>query len=469
MKKSLQTLKQTNNSFKELSEFYEVILENLSDGIQLVDKDLNMIWVNRASDYEGIPKKELIGMNVKELIKVGYYSDAVSPKVLAEKKTLSITASGKNGKEMLLTGVPLFKGNEVDKIIVHSRDITRLTQMQKGLLEARNLVDKYEIELRSLKKNVVVSQTAVFKSASIKKSFEIALTVAQRDTTVLLTGESGVGKGVIGQFIHENSLRKDQPLIKIDCASIPEHLLESELFGYVTGAFTGAAKNGKMGLFQAAHKGTIILDEIGELPLHMQAKILRVVQERKVIKVGDVNPIEIDIRIIAMTNKDLKKMVENKEFREDLFYRLNVVPINIPSIRDRKEDIIPLVLKALSDFNTKYKCSKTFSASAIESFLSYDWPGNVREIENVTEMLLAISTDDEITIEHMPDYLKKISSPISKLQPNIYDTYESQMNSFESELFSQAYNKLKTIKDISEVFNLDRSTVRKKLKKYNIK
>lgn len=450
-------------------EDYKEMLENFNDSVQIVSNDCTMLWMNKASNMEGVPRENLIGENVNQLKEKGYYSDVVSPKVLKEKKTVTIVASGKNGKEMLLTGTPIFKGDKIDKVIIISRDITELVRLENEYKKTEALAMKFEEELDLLKRNQIVSDHIIFKSEKMIQTLAVAKHVARTDATVLITGESGVGKGVVGRFIHENSSRKNMPCIKIDCGSIPEHLLESELFGYEAGSFTGALKSGKIGLFQAAHGGTVLLDEIAELPLHLQSKILNVVQDRKLVRVGGIETIPIDIRIIAMTNKDLSKMVELGSFRQDLFYRLNVVPILIPPLCQRKEDIIPLVLLFLNRLNDKYGEGKSMDPEVLDLFLLYDWPGNVRELENIVEMLLAISTGAIIKKDHLPKYLKEEKLCKTELPVLEGRAIKELMEEFEESIFRVANIKFGTIHEMSQNLKLDRSTVRKKMKKYGIK
>ena len=218
----------------------------------------------------------------------------------------------------------------------------------------------------------------------------------------MITGESGVGKDVIAGAIHKASARGEGPFIKVNCAAIPETLLESELFGYEKGAFTGANTTGRQGMFELAEKGTIFLNEIGELPFHLQPKLLRVIQDKEVIRVGGSEAVKLDVRIIAATNKDLELMVKEGTFREDLYYRLNVVPIYIPPLRERKEDIPHLILHFMNKYNLKYGQNKKISSKAVDYLTDWPWPGNVRELENVIERLIVMVTDDIIQIEDLP-------------------------------------------------------------------
>ncbi|OAA84965.1 sigma-54 interaction domain-containing protein [Clostridium ljungdahlii] len=237
-------------------------------------------------------------------------------------------------------------------------------------------------------------------SSSIKECIKLSNKVAKSDLTVLITGESGTGKELFAQSIHNASLRKNWPFVAINCAAVPESLLESELFGYESGAFTGARKEGKVGLFEQANMGTIFLDEIGDMPLTLQARLLRVLQERQVMRIGSDRLINVDIRVIAATNKNLLQMVEEGQFREDLFYRINVLPINIPPVRERKEDIISLIKYFMGR-----KKTIRLSDEVMEIFMNYSWPGNIREIQNVASYIKIMNDDNEVNIGDLPYYL----------------------------------------------------------------
>jgi transcriptional regulator with PAS, ATPase and Fis domain len=303
----------------------------------------------------------------------------------------------------------------------------------------------------------------------MKKVFDFAARVAQVDSTVLITGESGSGKEIVAKTIHKLSKRKDGPLIQINCGAIPENLLESELFGYEPGAFTGASKEGKLGMFELAENGTLFLDEIGELPLNLQVKLLRVLQEREIVRVGGIKPKKINVRIIAATNKDLEKMVEKGMFREDLYYRLNVVRIKIPPLRERKTDIPPLIQHFLRKFNEKYEMNKKISPEVIERLIAYDWPGNVRELENLIERLVVIVIEDIIELKHLPDYLQaSINSDHFQVSVSGIIPLKKASEDLEKQLISKALQKYGSTRKAAQILEVDQATIVRKAKKYNI-
>ena len=283
--------------------------------------------------------------------------------------------------------------------------------------------------------------------------------VAMLDATVLLTGETGVGKEKFAQYIYKCSPRREERFITVNCGAIPPTLIESELFGYEKGAFTGAVRD-KMGIFELADKGTIFLDEIGELPLDMQVKLLRVLQERHIQRIGGSKSIPVDLRVIAATNRDLEKMVKSKTFREDLYYRLNVVPITIPPLRDRPGDIVPFAYTFLQELNKKYNFQKHFSPSALRAMEAYDWPGNVRELKNVVERMVILSQDDLIRASELP-FQPQRSAP----RPGGSGPVDLKLEvaRLEDQYIRQAYEKYKNVRDAAASLGMDSSTfVRKR-------
>jgi len=276
------------------------------------------------------------------------------------------------------------------------------------------------------------------KNKKMANALETARKVASLEkTTVLIKGESGVGKGILARAIHYNSPRVDEQFIEINCAAIPENLLESELFGYEPGAFTDARRR-KIGLFEKADHGTIFLDEIADMPLSLQAKILKVLEEQSFVRLGSTNQIKIDVRIITATNKDLKKEIEQGNFREDLFYRLNVVPITIPPLRDRREDIIPLALTFIQYFNHElHRSFKKISEDAAKVLLAHDWPGNVRELRNVIERIMALNQSEEILLEHLPLEIKSSKSKFPILKESVEKTEFISLNELEKKYIKE--------------------------------
>jgi transcriptional regulator with PAS, ATPase and Fis domain len=311
----------------------------------------------------------------------------------------------------------------------------------------------------------------IARAPEMKELLNTVTQVAKVDCTVLLLGESGTGKEVLAKLIHEHSQRSG-PLIKINCGAIPETLLESELFGYEHGAFTGARREGSAGKFEQAHKGTILLDEIGDLPLHLQVKLLRILQDKEVTRVGSSNARPIDTRVIAATNKNLYQMVQEGKFREDLFYRLNVIPLRIPPLRERRGDIMPLIYHFKKKFEHKYKHKINCSPEVIRVFISYDWPGNVRELENVIERIYVISAPSKLVTQEIliRDYLnihrqKQMSGTVSV---HGLTSLKTAVEEAERQLITMAMHQFRTLKQVAAALEVDESTISRKIKKLNI-
>lgn len=392
---------QHNSQELEVLDFRE-IGDHLYDGIYIADGDGKTLYVNHAyTRITGIQPNEVIGRHVDELVSSGIFMNAVTPEVIRQKKQVNAIAFVPRTKiKMLVTGSPVFdESGNVKKVVVIDRELSDLLAMKEELDTSRKKMkaverntEKNRRELEHLRRQQRSSSLFGDSEANILLRQKIDQ-VADLDVTILLVGETGVGKEVVANEIHQRSKRQDNPFIKVNCAAIPASLLEAELFGYEKGAFTGAAPNGRMGLFELAEKGTILLDEIGDMPLELQAKLLRAIQNKEITRIGGRAPIKLDVRVIAATNNDLKAKVRNKLFREDLFYRINVFPITILPLRERQNDIIVLAQHFLETFNTKHGKNIDISEQGMNFLLQYSWPGNVRELQNIIERLVIVSED----------------------------------------------------------------------------
>ncbi|WP_054693200.1 sigma 54-interacting transcriptional regulator [Syntrophomonas palmitatica] len=379
----------------------EAVIESSFDGLYVTDGEANTLRLNKGFErIMGVNAAECVGKNMEELVANGIFSRSGTLLALQKREPVTITLVSKTGKEALVTSNPIFdeEGNII-MVVTNVRDITELNDLQRRLEHMESLRQFYETELQQLK--LATSHNMVVNSDKMKEVVNLALRIANVDSTVLIQGESGVGKELIAGLIHSSSNRKNGPFIKVNCGAIPENLLESELFGYEAGAFTGAHKDGKMGFFELAEGGVLFLDEIGELPLNLQVKLLRALQDREIVRVGGVTPIKVDIRILAGTNRNLAEMIDNKQFRLDLFYRLNVIPINVPPLRERLEDIPMLANYFLNFYNNKYALDKRIDNSVMEKLLDYSWPGNVRELENLIERLVITSVNNIISLRDL--------------------------------------------------------------------
>ncbi|WP_168198331.1 sigma-54 interaction domain-containing protein [Crassaminicella thermophila] len=457
---------------KDLSKFFpntnleefRTILDSAQDAIFIDDMFGNTEWVNKAcEDLYQIRKEDIIGKNIDFLEKQGIFSPSVAKLVFQKKQEVSILHSNKQGKQLLTTGTPIFDNKgKIKKVISTSRDITELIHLRNQLEDIQNeLIELKEKEQENLGDLIV-------KSHKMREVIQLAKRLAQIDSTVLITGESGVGKGVISKYIHELGNRSDKPFVKVNCGAIPEALLESELFGYEHGAFTGSKRQGKIGLFELANNGTIFLDEIGELPLHLQVKILQVIQDKTIQRVGGVKTIPIDVRIITATNKNLREMVEKKQFRKDLFYRLNVVPIHIPPLSERKEDIFPLVRHFLRKYNEKFNEKKRIDPNAMAYLIKYSWPGNVRELENIIERLVITTKGTTILPQNLPNYIVHSEENSCDVKIPSMMNLKKALEEVERQIIHNAVIKYKTTRNIAKALGVSQPTIVRKMSKYNM-
>ena len=391
---------------------------------------------------------------------------------LQEKRPITVlTTIDRTNKRVLITGTPFLDSDgNVTQVLTIIKDLTELFVLREKLEEMENDKKRYLDEINNLKEGIKEKQNyngLISKSRGMEKIIELIEYVAKTDVTILITGETGVGKEVVARSVFKNSKRYNKPYIKVNCAAIPETLLESELFGYEKGAFTGASNKEKLGLFELANNGTILLDEIGEIPINLQAKLLRVLQEKEIKRIGGIKTIKIDVRVIAATNQNLEEEVRKGRFREDLFYRLNVIPITIPPLRERKEDISLLAYTFLEKFNKLYNKNKDFDITAIEALESHDWPGNVRELENAIERLVVIGDKNFITRISIIsilgiDKFKDIN------EVKIKGTLKEIVDNFEKTIIEKTLKECGTTYKAAEVLGITQSTVVRKAKALGI-
>lgn len=381
----------------------DAILENSYDGIWVMDGQGQILMVSKSWEtFAGIERDGIIGKSIFDVVKEGYQSDSPAIHILRKREPVTLIYQTMTGKRALATSVPVFdEHGNIWRIISNIRDITEIEELKGKLEEAEITARRNEDELRLLRKTMWDASDLVIESKAMDELAEVVAQVARADATVLLLGESGVGKDVVANLIHKTSPRVDGPFIKVNCGAIPEHLIESELFGYEEGSFTGARKKGKLGMFELANKGTLFLDEIGEIPLALQPKLLQALEDHQVMRVGGTKPVELNVRVIAATNRDLKGMVGQGLFRADLYYRLNVIPIHVPALRDRTEDITPLAQHFLRYFNEKYGFRKGLARNAIVALNQYAWPGNVRELKHVIERTVVTTAGNIIQAKHL--------------------------------------------------------------------
>jgi len=455
-----------NNEFKELNS----IFQDSYDGISIVNKNGIVTRLNKAFErVTGIRIDKVLDVNLYNVKKEGLYFDPmVALKVLETGKPVTILQKFTNGKEIMAIGNPVFNdNNEVIRVVVNFRDVTELKQLEEKLRKTQELNAQYLFELENLREKYTRDHCVIFKSKEMENIIELATRVSMVESPVLIQGESGVGKEIIANLLHNlNSKRRKHPMIKVNCGAIPQELMESEFFGYESGAFTGANRSGKPGYFELANKGTIFLDEIGELPLGLQVKLLRVLQGQEVTRIGGVKTIKVDVRVVAATNRDLEPMIKENSFREDLFYRINVIPIRVPSLRERRSDIAPLLFHFLDVYNKKYDLKKSLSDEVLDCLTKYDWPGNVRELINLIERLVVTTDIQQITIENLPQkYHVENNNNLYRLeQMNLTLATEE----LERLLVTRALNMHKSTYKAAKVLGVSQSTVVRMAKKYKL-
>lgn len=404
---------------------------------------------------------EIIGKNIIEFV----HRDIFQPNVfeLCKKQMKKVTAIQESSGNTRIWSIatPVYHEGHLEKIIILSRDITS----EKTATPLRREENEHHTPDQYAAANAN-EKPIVYRSKKIENLIASINRVAQFNSTILLEGESGVGKEMFAHLIHTVSPRRYQKLVRINCGAIPENLIESELFGYEKGAFTGADKNGKAGLFEIANNGTLFLDEIAELPFNMQVKLLRVIQEQEVTRIGGLRPIPVNVRIISATNKNLKEMVNSGEFREDLYYRLNVIPFRIPSLRERKEDILPLSINFSQNFNERYGIKKSFTPEAIEVLESYEWPGNVRELQNIVERLTLLCQDEWIYRE---DVITVLYGDAKEKRKNLYlldlMPMKEAVEELEKQLIERGIKKYQTADKLSKVLGVSPATISRRMKK----
>jgi PAS domain S-box-containing protein len=450
---------------REYAEEIKAIIESSYDGIYVTDGDANTIWVNSAYEkITGIQASQVMGRNMRDLVREGFYSESVSLKVLEKNGNITIRQSLKSGKEILVTGNPIYdEMGGIKMIVTNVRDMTDLVELNRRLETSLGLTSAYKEKLQELQRSATRGSDLIMVSESMLRIYDLVERVSKTDATVLLYGETGVGKDRIAEEIHDQSNRSESGIfVKINCGAIPETLLESELFGYEKGAFTGASKEGKTGLFEVANGGTLFLDEVESMSLVLQSKLLRVLQNFEITRVGGTIPKKVDVRLICASNQDLKILIEKKEFRADLYYRLNVVPIYIPPLRERRDDIPYLINLFVNQFNQKHGTDRMLSREALSMLLQYSWPGNVREVSNVIERLIVVTPDNVIFPHHLPLELcdgARYESINSGL------TLKEHLEKVELSLIQSALRRHGSARKASPYLGIDSSTITRKLKK----
>ncbi|MEM4313054.1 MAG: sigma 54-interacting transcriptional regulator [Thermoplasmata archaeon] len=449
----------------------DAIIEGSYDGIIVTTYETILRVNNSFLRISGLRKEEIEGKSILQLANSSHIClkaiYEISKLVKQKKTSVTIMRKMRSGHEIYVTGAFVKCGGR-EYCIINIRDITELQHLKE---QVSRLTALYLSIAEDNQFTKLIGDDIVIESPAMKRLVELILRVAQTDSTILIQGESGTGKEVLAKLIHNLSPRNKGPFIAINCGAIPESLLESELFGYEKGAFTGAIFNGKPGLFEMAQGGIIFLDEIGEMPLNIQVKFLRVLQDMHVYRLGSIKPVKLDVRIIVATNRNLQELVKEGKFREDLFYRLYVIPVEIPPLRARPEDIFPLANHFLKKYNQKYEQVKRFSPELIKVFESYHWPGNVRELQNIIERLVVTTDAEVLRPDHLPHYfiINKKENFYENINTIDTNSLQRAKEHIERTMLVEALQAKQTTREIARLLGVNHSTVVRKIKKYGLR
>lgn len=460
-------------SYKQINRQLDAIIEASSDGLWISNHEGKLIRINRASEIlNDVKPEEVVGRNMADIVKSGLIDRSATLEALESKRQVSILQYiSRTKKYLLATGTPAFdEDGNIILVVVTERDMTQLNALKDQLEQSRMLTEKIRNELSELSIMELKKQEIVAKSKEMRQVLITALKLAHLEVSnILILGESGTGKGLLAKFIHKNSSRENSPFIQINCAALPESLLEAELFGYERGAFTGAREQGKVGLFELAQGGTLFLDEIGDLPLAVQAKLLKYLDDHEIMRLGGTKPIKIDCVVIAATNRDLEMLTKNREFREDLLYRLDAFTIRIPPLRKRPEDIFKMINYFLRKYNQNYKQKKRISSEALDALQFYSFPGNVRELKNILKKAVVMS-EQEVLDDFILKNLEREEAQYKRFGRGRYLGLglSEEVLAFEREILKSAMERCKTTREIANYLRISQSKVVRKMKNHGI-
>lgn len=437
------------------------IIDAMSDGVYITDGHGVTVTVNKAYErITGIPRSKLVGLHMSEVVRAGYISRSVSLEVLKEQAPVTFSQTIADDHKILVSGTPMFdRQGRMEYIVTTVRDVTELLQAKRAeeqLEQILKLRDHYGTSFDGDLNNV-----PFIISRRTKACYDLAKKVAPTSAKVLIQGETGTGKTLLARTIHQYSDVADGPFIELNCAAMPETLLEAELFGYVPGAFTGASQKGKTGLLEAANNGTLFLDEIGDLPLSLQAKLLKVIAENRFLPVGGTEFKSTNFRLISATHHDLKEQVAQKLFREDLLYRLNVVPLELPPLRERTDEVEALLAHYLNHFNSKYELDCQWHRDVVYRLSRYEWPGNIRELINLTERLVVTAEQSLITLAQLPVELR-VEGAVGRAGASL----KEQVDTLEQRLIEEALAVHGTTRAAAKALGIDQSTLVKKQQRW---
>lgn len=454
---------------------FKEVVDHLDDSIFITDAEGKVLYVNPAYEQNtGILPEEVLFRYVSDILAEGklFTGGATMDVIETKKKAFRLSTTIKNDPPRVgyAVGVPIIdEKDNLKQVVVSSRPILTLKALKEDyerfLDEVKSIQEPSNIRIISNSENQDFSKRMVGSSDTVKKIWNMISLIADTDVTVLITGESGVGKEVVADEIYRRSNRNQKPFIKVNCASIPSNLLESELFGYEKGAFSGANSSGKAGLFELANSGILLLDEIGDMPLDLQAKLLRAIQSKEITRVGGTKSIPLDIRIIALTNSDLKQKIKDGTFRSDLFYRLSVIPIHLDPLREHVEDIEELSQHFIRLYSQKHKRIITLSQKNIAVMKMYSWPGNIRELENVIEYLVICCSGTAEIEDNVLKGLLGISKDSGS--SDLLDLTKS-VEQFEKQQIEKVLSITNNLREAGEILNVNASTISRKIKQYGI-
>jgi PAS domain S-box-containing protein len=464
----------TLEPYRQLSLQLETIFNASSDGLWVCNGQGVVIAVNRASEIlNGIKGNDVIGRSVDDLLDSRVFDQSVTRMVLDSGCRQTVMQRiGKTGKYLLSTGTPVMDDDgKIFLVVVNERDMTELNSLRRQIEHNREIAEKYkeklaDLSLLELKRNEIIAE-----SGKMRHVLHMALKLSRIDASnILILGESGTGKGLLAKLIHKNSIRNKNPFVEINCAALPENLLEAELFGYEKGAFTGASDKGKIGLFELAHGGTLFLDEIGDMPLSLQAKLLKYLDDHEIRRIGGTLPIKVECSTIAATNQDLNKLVKEMKFREDLYYRLNSFILNIPPLRQRPEDVAGLVRFYLNKYNRKYKCTKKINSRVMRLLEKYPFPGNVRELKNIIENAVVMCDLD--AVDHFIQAGLKASGALPDVEEESGQGADlhlaERLHRVERQLLLQAKERYRTTREMAAALGISQPSVVRKLNTHKL-
>ena len=441
----------------------EAIFQSSYDGIWICDGKGIIVKLNPASErINSIKAEDWIGRHIMELESEDVIDKSVTMEVLKKRRPVTIFQKAKRtNKKLLVTGNPFFgPDGSIELVVTNDRDITELDNLRLRLLESEARTERFQHELMKIEGQIEAEGVFISRSNVMRQILATAIHVAGFKTAVLISGASGTGKSLLAKLIHQNSERKDKPFIRVECGAIPATLFESEVFGYEKGAFTGASSNGKLGLFEMAEGGTLFLDEVALAPFDLQHKLLRFIESGEIVRVGATKAVKIDARIIAASNIDLESQVKEGRFRNDLYYRLKVVPLSLPPLKDRTEDIPFLIRHFLDQINSRFNTDKVIGAQAMEALIRYDWPGNVREVENLVERLVVMTPHQVIDPGDLPETMFEPQSLLPTLVGG--RSLKEAVREFEARLIELAVTKYGSQVRAAEALGISQASITRK-------